>query len=151
LSANLHPVPVSLADANALVERWHRHHGRVVGAKFAVAATLQDAVVGVAIAGRPVARHLDDGRTLEVTRVATNGTPNACSLLYGAIRRAARALGYRRLVTYTRASEGGASLRASGFAPAARVAGRSWNCAARPRRDRHAIEDRIRWELLLGT
>jgi hypothetical protein len=138
--------PCSLRDANAFVQRHHRHHGPVVGAKFAVAAVLGRRVVGVAVAGRPVARMLDDGRTLEVTRVATDGTRNACSLLYGAARRAARALGYARIITYTRATEDGASLRASGWAAVVRVEGRSWSCPSRRRRDKHAIEDRVRWE-----
>jgi len=108
-------VPCSLKDANAFVARLHRHSAVVVGHKFSIAATLDGRVVGVAIVGRPVSRHIDDGKTLEVTRVCTDGTRNACSFLYGASKRAANALGYPRLITYTTEHEGGASLRAVGW------------------------------------
>jgi hypothetical protein len=90
----------------------------------------------VAIVGRPVARHLDDGLTLEVTRVATDSTKNACSLLYAAAWRAAKALGYRRLVTYTQAGESGASLRAAGWHLVAHLPpAPSWSRPSRPRTD----------------
>ena len=89
----------------------------------------------VVIAGRPVARHLDDGWTLEVTRLCTDGTANACSKLYAAAGRAARALGYTRLITYTLPAEGGASLRAAGWRLVGQRGGGNWNRARRPRRD----------------
>lgn len=103
---------------------------------------------GVAIAGRPVARHLDDGLTLEVTRVATDGVWNACSALYGACRRAAKALGYRRLITYTLLSETGASLRASGWCLVHRTRGEPWS-RRRPSLDGHPIGPKSRWEIPL--
>lgn len=78
-------------------------------------ACIGGALVGVATAGRPVARHYDDGRTLEVNRTCTDGTPNANSMLYGAVWRAAKAMGYKRCITYTQADETGASLRAAGW------------------------------------
>lgn len=109
-------VPISLDEANAFVEQHHRHHKAARGCISSVAVAAGGTVVGVAIIGRPVSRHLQDGWTAEVVRVATDGTRNACSMLYGAAWRAVRALGYRRLVTYTLPEEGGASLRASGFA-----------------------------------
>ncbi|MGW4694046.1 XF1762 family protein [Kitasatospora cineracea] len=91
----------------------------------------------VAIVGRPVARHLDDGQTLEVTRTATDGVRNANSLLYGTCWRAAKALGYTRLITYTQAGESGASLRAAGWTVLAhRPPCRGWHCASRPRTSR---------------
>lgn len=139
-------VPCVLAEANAFVAEHHRHHRPVVGAKFCLSVARGDDVVGVAIVGRPVARHMDDGLTLEVTRVATDGTPNACSALYGAARRATFALGYRKLITYTLASEGGASLRASGWRVVGEVKGRSWSRSSRPRVDKHPTEDKLRWE-----
>ena len=113
-SPRLHLLPVSLRTANAFVLAHHRHHHPVQGAKFALAVTLADSdlIRGVAIVGRPVSRHLDDGWTLEVTRLCTDGAPNACSKLYGAAWKVARALGYIRLITYTLSDEGGASLRA---------------------------------------
>lgn len=120
-------IPLDLAEANAFVDTHHRHHGRVVGHKFSIGASVGDEVVGVAIVGRPVARPLDDGLTLEVVRCCTDGTRNACSALYGAAWRATKALGFRKLITYTLASEGGASLRAAGWRIVGEVRGRSWN------------------------
>ena len=83
--------------------------------------------------------------TVEITRLATDGTRNACSALYGACCREARRRGYRRVVTYTLATESGASLRASGFRPSAHVKGRQWDTPAR-RRFHRPTPDRIRWE-----
>ncbi|RDL05200.1 hypothetical protein DER30_6900 [Streptomyces sp. HB202] len=98
----LHLVPMRQKDAKAFVAQWHRHHKPPAGAVFCVGAADQDGVLrAVAMVGRPVARHFDDGRTLEVTRTASDGAPNSNSLLYGAAWRAAKALGYTRLVTYT--------------------------------------------------
>jgi hypothetical protein len=150
-------VPTTLAEANAFVEQHHRHHAPVVGAKFclAVAADHDDErqmcgglVVGVAIVGRPVSRRLDDGWTLEVTRVATDGTKNAASALYGAARRATFALGYRKLITYTLVSEPGTSLRAAGWKVLGEVRGRSWSCPSRPRIDKHPLQNKLRWEVV---
>lgn len=134
---SLHLVPVTFADARGFVAMWHRHHEPPQWMKFAVgAATGSGVLVGVAITGRPVARHLDDGATLEVTRVATDGTPNACSMLYGASARATFALGYRRLITYTQAAETGASLRGAGWRVIAERPPRAgWDRPSRPRRD----------------
>ena len=109
--AGLTITPISLAEANAFVHEYHRHHDPVPGAKFCIACSDDSGVRGVAIVGRPVARMLDDGWTLEVNRCCTDGARNACSILYGAAWRAARALGYRKLITYTLPEEGGASLR----------------------------------------
>jgi hypothetical protein len=108
-------VPVTLAQANDFVRRLHRHNGPVPGYLFATGVESAGTLVGVAIVGRPVARMLDDGRAAEIRRVCTDGTHNACSMLYGACRRAARALGYTPIFTYTLPEEGGASLRAAGF------------------------------------
>lgn len=140
-------VPLPLDEANAFVERFHRHHPPVRGHKFSIGLSqLGAGIVGVAIVGRPVARNLDNGLTLEVTRVATDGTKDACSALYGACRRATFALGYTKLVTYTLASENGASLRAAGYRLVGEVRGRSWNCSSRPRVDKHPTQSKLRWE-----
>ncbi len=96
--------------------------------------------------GRPVARHLQDGFTAEVTRVATDGARNACSMLYGAAWRAARAIGYRRLITYTLNTEPGESLRGAGFKCIGEAGGGSWNCPSRPRVDTHPTQMKLRWE-----
>lgn len=138
--------PLTLAEANAFVARVHRHHGPTVGGKFAIGVAVAGEVVGVAIVGRPVARHLDDGWTVEVNRVATDGTDNACSMLYGAAWRAAKAMGYRRAVTYTLDSEEGGSLRGAGWKVVAEVNGRSWDCQSRPRVDKHPTQGKVRWE-----
>lgn len=135
MQPRLHTVVVSFADACAFVAAWHRHHEPPVGHKFSLGVATEDGVLrGVAIVGRPVARFLDDGRTLEVNRTATDGTPNANSALYGAAWRAAKALGYERLMTYTQAGETGSSLRAAGFRVVAERRPRpGWNRPSRPR------------------
>ena len=107
--------PIHLKEANDFVAQHHRHNIPTVGGKFAVSCYDGDRLCGVAICGRPTARRLDDGLTLEIYRNCTDGTANACSMLYGASCRVARAMGYKRVVTYTLASENGASLRASNF------------------------------------
>jgi hypothetical protein len=140
-------VPISLREACAFVAEHHRHHKPPRGHKFAVAVADGDRLCGVAIVGRPVSRHLDDGATLEVTRCCTDGTRNACSILYGAAWRAARAMGYRRVVTYTLPEEGGASLRAAGWRVIGEAGGGSWNRQDRPRVDSHPTQTKIRWEV----
>lgn len=107
--------PVTFRAAAAYVTEKHRHHAAPRGMKFCVGLENDGELVGVAIAGRPVARHLDDGFTIEVTRSCTDGTANANSMLYGALWRAAQALGYTRAVTYTMEGETGASLRGAGW------------------------------------
>lgn len=145
--SELRIIPLSLNEANTLVKHWHRHHRPIDGAKFCVGVAESDGrVCGAAIVGRPVARLLDDGMSLEVNRCVTDGTPNACSALYGAVARAAKAFGYSRVWTYTRKDEPGSSLRAAGWKldnPAIRA--RSWNMPGRPRIDRTEIIGRQRW------
>lgn len=128
-------VPVSFAEASAFVAAWHRHHTPPVGHKFSVGVADEAGVLrGVAMVGRPVARHFDDGLTLEVNRTATDGTDNANSMLYGTAWRAAKALGYGRLITYTQADESGSSLRAVGWTVVAeRRERRGWTTPSRPR------------------
>lgn len=111
----LHIRPISLRDACAFIAIHHRHNKPPRGHKFSIAAYMGDDIVGVATAGRPIARLLDDGFTLEVNRTCTDGTPNANSILYGAVWRAAKAMGYKKCVTYIQADETGASLRAVGW------------------------------------
>lgn len=138
--------PIGLREANAYVERLHRHHPPSRGHKFSVSVLDEHGVLhGVAIAGRPVARHLDDGLTLEVLRVCTDGTPNACSMLYGAVARAGRAMGYERVITYTLADEPGTSLRAAGWHVDGRTKAESWDRDARPRIDRAPTCQKTSW------
>ena len=127
--------PVSLEEANAYVETLHRHHSPVVGHKFSIGAALGLNIVGVIIVGRPVSRHLDNGMILEVTRCCTDGTLNACSMLYRAACRVAVNLGFKRLITYTLETESGASLRGAGFSLIGARGGGNWNVPSRPRID----------------
>lgn len=143
-------VPTTFKEAAEFVRRIHRHHIPPVGHKFSIAVADDEGQVrGVAIVGRPVSRANDDGWSLEVTRCATDGTKNAPSMLYAACWRAARALGYRRLGTYTLATEPGTSLRAAGWREIGTVRGRSWNFKCRPRVDKHPTLDKIAWEIAL--
>ena len=140
--------PISFAEANAFVKLHHKHHRPVPGTKFCIAASEQNLVRGVAIVGRPVARFLDDGWTLEVNRMCTDGAKNACSMLYGAAWRAAKALGYRRLITYTLPEEGGASLRGAGWRCLGLRGGGNWNTRSRPRIDTDEVlrGQKLLWE-----
>lgn len=140
-------VPVTLKAARAFVDQHHRHHKAPRGGLFAVAVARGEQVVGVAIVGRPVSRSLDDGWTAEVTRCCVlDGHPNACSKLYGACWRAARAMGRRRLVTYTLPTESGGSLRGAGWQVVAETRGGSWDRPSRPRVDEHPTQAKFRWE-----
>lgn len=142
--------PVTLREANAFVREHHRHHGESRGCLFCVAVADDQGVVGVAIVGRPVARMLQDAWTAEVTRVCVRpdrSRRNACSMLYGAAWRAARALGYRRIITYTLPHEGGASLRGAGWKLLGEAGGGSWSRKDRPRVDEHPTQTKLRWEL----
>lgn len=146
--------PITLKEANEYVKAVHRHHGPAVGHKFSVSVVDEAGRVrGVAIAGRPKARGLDNGVSLEVARVATDGARNACSMLYGAVRRIALAMGYQpwRIFTYTLSSEPGTSLRAAGWVADGEVTGRSWNCDSRPRTDKHPTVAKTRWIAGLAT
>ena len=150
--AKLHHVTVRLETANAFVSAHHRHHKPVVGHKFSLGALVGETLVGVAIVGRPVARLRDDGLTLEVTRLCTDGTRNACSFLYGAAARAAFALGYKRIGTYILASESGATLNAAGWRMIGQTAGGSWSRTSRVRDDNHPLERKTLFEAAtLGT
>ena len=138
--------PVTLAEANQFVEDHHRHHKPVPGCKFCIAVAKDDEIVGVVIVGRPVSYRLDDGWTLEVNRCCTIGTKNACSMLYAAAWRAAKAMGYKRLVTYILDSEPGVSLIAAGWRCVGQAGGGSWNTKTRPRVDTHPLQRKLRWE-----
>lgn len=145
-AASLEIVPMTLREANAYVEQHHRHHGPVPGQKYSIGLSDGEKIVGVAIVGRPVSRHLDDGWTLEVNRLCTDGTKNACSMLYAAAWRAARAMGYKRLVTYILESENGASLRAAGWKCVGQAGGLRWTGERRPEVDLYPAQMKIRFE-----
>lgn len=144
--------PITISAAKEFVGLHHRHHKPPQGGLFAVAVSVGGgAVVGVAIIGRPVARMLADGYTAEVTRLCTLGHPNACSMLYAAAWRAARALGYRKLITYILKSESGGSLKASGWKTVGECGGGSWSRPSRERDDKHPIEAKVKWEMTVAT
>jgi len=145
--SKLELVPVTLRAATSFVEQHHRHHKPPQGGLFAVGVSNGDDVVGVAIVGMPVARLAADGWTVEVTRCCVlEGHKNAASKLYGACWRAARALGWRRLITYTLVEEPGTSLRAAGWKEIGECGGGSWSRKNRPRVDEHPMQVKIRWE-----
>jgi hypothetical protein len=139
--------PITLKEAQAFIQRNHRHHGAPVGWLFGTAVNDGQCVVGVVIIGRPVARMLQDGYTAEVTRLCVlEGHPNACSMLYGASWRAARALGYRRMITYTMANEAGSSLKAAGWRELYVTKGGSWDRPSRHRIDTAPTDQKRLWE-----
>lgn len=137
--------PIERKAANAFVDALHRHHSHTVGDKCRVACYDGDKLVGVAQLGRPVARALDDGATIEVLRLCTDGTANACSFLYGRAARIARELGYKKVITYILCSESGASLKASGWHKEADTQGGSWDCPSRPRVTKAPTVPKQRW------
>lgn len=107
--------PITFKQASEFINQYHRHHRATVGCKFCIGLFDGEKLVGVAVTGRPVSRYLDDGLTCEINRLCTDGTRNACSMLYGASCRVAKAMGYKRIITYILESENGASLKASNF------------------------------------
>jgi hypothetical protein len=139
-------VPISLAEANAFVEKHHRHHKPVVGHKFSIGCARDGEIIGVAIVGRPVSRYLDDGWTLEVNRLCTDGARNACSMLYAASWRATRAMGYKRVITYILESETGSSLKAAGWWCLGQAGGPRWTGKRRPEVDLCPAQMKMKFE-----
>lgn len=150
--------PITLREANTYVAQHHRHNQPTNGHKWSLACYEEDRLCGVAICGRPVARRLDNGLTIEIYRVCTDGTRNACSMLYGRCARVARDMGYTRVVTYTLPSESGASLRAAGYTNCGKAGGANWDVPSRPRRKtinteggevpKYPFGPKVRWEKL---
>jgi len=148
--------PIILREANAYVGQHHRHNLPTSGHKWSLACYDDDRLCGVAISGKPIARKLDDGLTIEVRRVCTDGTYNACSKLYGACARVAKEMGYKRIITYTLQSEPGTSLQASGWKNCGIAGGGDWSSPSRPREieqetlfgtvQKYPTERKVRWE-----
>lgn len=139
--------PAELKEANEFVTRLHRHHKKATGHRWSTrVSTLDGTVVGVAIVGRPVARMTDQRRIVEAVRVCTDGTPNACSALYGAVCRQQRSHGYEKAQTFVLESEPGTSLRAAGWKPVAFSDGGSWSRQTRLRVDDAPLDRKVRWE-----
>lgn len=139
--------PIDQEEANLFIIKHHRHHGRVQGWKFGVAVWDGEEIKGVATVGRPVARLLDDGWTLEVTRLCSDGTKNVCSMLYSASARGAFAMGYKRLITYILNTEAGASLKAANWRLVGEAGGGTWNRKDRQRIDKHPTQKKFLFEV----
>lgn len=148
--------PIDLKGARAFVGEHHRHNKPPIGHKFSIACYDGERLCGVVMVGRPISRRLDDGLTLEINRNCTDGTYNACSMLYGAACRAAKALGYKRIITYTLQSEPGTSLKASGWKiDELQAGGGSWSVPSRPRElvqttligdeIKYSTDNKVRW------
>lgn len=138
-------VPIELKAANEYVDRVHRHHMHVHRDKYRVGCVLDGRLVGVVQVARPVSRMLDDGATLEVVRLCTDGTADACSFLYAKAARIARELGYRKIITYILQDESGISLKAAGWRKETDIKGHSWDCPSRPRCTNAPTCDKQRW------
>lgn len=147
--ARLEIRPINLKDANRFVEQHHRHHKAAAGHKFSICACKGEEIVGVAICGRPVSRYMDDGTVIEINRLCTDGTKNACSILYGACARIAKDMGYRKIITYILKSENGASLKASNFVCEGEAGGEIWT-GERKRDNGVPKEMKTRWSRVLN-
>lgn len=141
--------PITFRQACDFVSQHHRHHRPTVGCKFSIGLFEGDKLVGVAICGRPVSRKLDDGLTCEINRLCTDGTYNACSMLYGACCRVAKEMGYKKIITYILESENGASLKASNFVCEGVAGGLKWTGSRDTGKD-YPHEMKTRWSRRLA-
>ena len=145
-------IPLKRDRAQKFVNAFHRHHQAPIGDIFRIGLAKDDELIGVIMVGRPVARMLDDGKTVEAIRCCVlDGHRNACSMLYGAAARVAKNLGYHKIITYTLEFEGGSSLRGVGWLPEAEVKGQLWNRPSRHRVQKSLFQgyDKIRWVKIL--
>ena len=141
----MNAIPLELKDANAFVAQLHRHHDPVYRDKFRVGCEMNGKLVGVVQLARPVSRELDDGQTIEVVRLCTDGTPHVCSFLYAKAARIAREMGYARIVTYILETETGISLKAAGWKYDGTTHGGHWSCPSRPRKTTAPTCPKQRW------
>lgn len=142
--------PITFRTASDFINKFHRHHRSTIGCKFCVCVVDESEMIhGVAICGRPVSRYLDDGYTLEINRVCSDGTENVCSMLYGGCCRIAKEMGYRKVITYTLVSENGASLKASNFICEGEAGGKHWT-GSRNKGQPIPAEMKNRWVKYLG-
>ena len=140
--------PISINNAKIFIDKHHRHHKSPQGGLFAISVTESEDIVGVCIAGRPVSRHFDNGYTVEVVRLAVlDGYKNACSMLYSAVWRASRAMGYKKAITYILKKEPGTSVKAAGWKCIGEAGGGSWDRKSRPRIDKHPPQMKLKFEI----
>lgn len=142
-------VALELKQANDFVERLHRHHDPVYRDKFRIGCEENGQLVGVVQLARPVSRVLDDGSTIEVVRLCTDGTPNVCSFLYSRAARIAKEMGYKKIITYILDNENGVSLKAAGWHKEVDTKGHHWSCPSRPRKTTAPTCNKQRWAKLL--
>ena len=148
----MHIRPLTLKQANAAISEWHRHHKPVQGHRFSIGCYDGERCVGVCVVGRPVARMVEQYEVAEVTRLATDGSRNACSMLYAAAANACRAMGFVSIQTYTLPEEGGSSLRGAGWVCEGETGGGDWsNGGTRERRRDQPEQKKLRWRKALNT
>lgn len=138
-------IPLERPEAAEFIKSLHRHHPPAHADKYRIGCELDGKLVGVVQVGRPVSRILDDGKTLEVLRLCTDGSPNVCSFLYSRAARVAKELGYRKIITYILDSENGDSLKATGWHKEADTKGKHWSCPSRPRETNAPTCNKQRW------
>lgn len=138
-------VPLEREECAKFVDRLHRHHESVMRDRYRIGAEVNGKLVGVVQVGNPVARALCDGKTLEVVRLCTDGTKNACSFLYSAAARVAKNLGYFKIITYILDTESGDSLRAAGWHKEADIKGHTWDTPSRRRNTTAPTCNKQRW------
>lgn len=136
--------PITFKEACSFIDQYHRHHKATVGHKFSIGLYEDNKLVGCAVCGRPVSRYYDNGLTCEINRLCTDGTKNACSMLYGACCRVAKAMGYKKIITYILESENGASLKASNFICEGLAGGIHWT-GVRNKKQNIPNELKTRW------
>lgn len=142
-------VPIELKEANTFIEKYHRHNKKVLRDKFRIGLKQNGELIGVANAGRPIARLLNDGETIEITRVCVkNGYKNACSMLYARMVKICQLMGYKKVITYTLSKESQSSLKAIGAKIEGEIKPGSWNRKNRKRKEQTVyLEPKMRWLL----
>lgn len=138
--------PLTIKQLNEFITKHHRHHKPVVGHRFSLGLMKAGVLVAGCSVGRPVARELAQYSVAEVTRLVTDGTRNACSMLYSAAARACAAMGFDYIQTYILESEPGTSLKASGWKSDGFTSGGNWNHSWRKgRREDQPMCRKQRW------
>lgn len=140
-------IPIFQKEAFEFIDKIHRHNKKPQGSVVQIGLTNGNQLIGVVILGRPINKTLQDGYTLEITRLATDGTKNACSKLYAAAWRAAKAIGYRKVITYILNTQPGTSLKASGWTLIGQRGGGTWNRPNRQRLDKHSLQPKLLYEI----
>jgi len=140
---SIQAVRVELKEANAFIDVTHRHHKPVRGHRFSIGAECGGKLVGIATIGRPVAPKTDKKHIAEVTRLASNGSKNVCSFLYGKAARIARELAFKKIQTFVLLSEPGTSLKAAGWVCEGKTGDGDWT--NRPGRSSDNAGPKYKW------